>query len=197
MAQLSSQMAQIQSDYLLKVAQELEDARNRLADAKERERVAQDVYDRTVIRAPARGNVLGLTVNTIGGVIGKGDKLLEIVPDNAAPVIKGRLISAEGIEVRPGMHAELRVQSSEGRKREAIRGVVRTRSADARNDPATMVAYYDIDVVVAAEDLDAVRDMKLLPGTPIEIIIPTGSRTVLGYLLEPISSAMRHGMREK
>jgi HlyD family type I secretion membrane fusion protein len=197
MAQLGSQMAQIQSDYLLKVAQELEDARNKLADAKERERVAQDVYDRTVIRAPARGNVLGLAVNTIGGVIGKGDKLLEIVPDNAAPIIKGRLTSAEGIEVRPGMKAELRIQSSEGRKRDAIRGIVRTRSADARSDPATMVAYYDIDVEVAAEDLDTVRDMKLLPGTPIEIIIPTGSRTVLGYLFDPISAAMRHGMREK
>jgi multidrug efflux pump subunit AcrA (membrane-fusion protein) len=74
---------------------------------------------------------------------------------------------------------------------------VRTRSADARSDPTTMASYYDIDVTVAPEDLGVVRELNLLPGTPIEIIIPTGSRTVLGYLFEPISSAMRHGLREK
>ncbi|HEY8276291.1 MAG TPA: hypothetical protein VIG52_04765, partial [Methyloceanibacter sp.] len=53
--QLEGQINQIQSDYRLKMAQELEDARNKLADAKERERVAQDILDRTVIRAPVGG----------------------------------------------------------------------------------------------------------------------------------------------
>ncbi len=74
--QLESQIAQIESDFRLKLAQEIEDARNKLADARERERVAQDILVRTSIRAPVSGHVLGLTVNTVGGVVAKGERLL-------------------------------------------------------------------------------------------------------------------------
>jgi HlyD family type I secretion membrane fusion protein len=196
-AQFEAQIGQIESDYLLKVAQELEDARNKLADAKERQRVALDVLDRTVIRAPATGHVLGLSVNTIGAVVGKGDKLLEVVPDNGAYVIKARLKASDGTEVFEGMGAELRILSAQGRKLPMIHGVVRNRSADARPDPATTMLYYDIDVAIATSDLALMNDLKLLPGTPVEVIVPTGKRTALEYMLEPISVSLRHGMREK
>jgi HlyD family type I secretion membrane fusion protein len=196
-AQFEAQIGQIGSDYQLKVAQELEDARNKLADAKERQRVAQDILDRTVIRAPTSGHVLGMSVNTIGAVVGKGDKLLEVVPDNGAFVIKGRLKSSDGIEVFEGMEAELRILSAQGRKLPIIHGVVRNRSADARPDPATSALYYDVDVAIADSDLPIMADLKLLPGTPVEVIIPTGKRTALEYMLEPISVSLRHGMREK
>jgi HlyD family type I secretion membrane fusion protein len=196
-AQFEAQIAQIESDYQLKVAQELEDARNKLADAKERQRVAQDVLDRTVIRAPAAGHVLGLSVNTVGAVVGKGDKLLEVVPDNGAYTIKGRLKASDGIEVFEGMEAELRILSAQGRKLPIIHGIVRNRSADARPDPATQAMYYDVDVAIAPSDLPTMADLKLLPGTPVEVIVPTGNRTALEYILEPISVSLRHGMREK
>jgi epimerase transport system membrane fusion protein len=196
-AQFEAQIGQIESDYQLKVAQELEDARNKLADAKERQRVAQDVLDRTVIRAPATGHVLGLSVNTIGAVVGKGDKLLEVVPDTGAFAIKARLKASDGIEVFEGMEAELRILSAQGRKLPIIHGVVRNRSADARPDPATSMSYYDIDVAIAESDLPIMADLRLLPGTPVEVIVPTGKRTALEYMLEPISVSLRHGMREK
>jgi HlyD family type I secretion membrane fusion protein len=196
-AQFEAQIGQTESDYQLKVAQELEDSRNKLSDAKERQRVAQDVLDRTVIRAPATGHVLGMTVNTVGAVVGKGDKLLEVVPDTGAFTIKARLKSSDGIEVFEGMEAELRILSAQGRKLPIIHGIVRNRSADARPDPATATLYYDVDVSIADRDLPIMADLKLLPGTPVEVIIPTGKRTALEYMLEPISVSLRHGMREK
>lgn len=197
MSQFESQVAQIRNDYKLKVAQELEDNRNKLVDALERQRVAKDILDRTSIRAPVSGYVLGMTVNTIGGVIGKGERLLEIVPADSGITIKGRLSTSDGIEVTPGMRAELRVLTAVGRKLPVISGVVRSRSADARADAETQSLYFDVDVAITPEGLAAMRDFKLVPGTPIEVIIPTGSRTVLEYMLEPIRVAMRHGLREK
>jgi HlyD family secretion protein len=195
--QLQSQITQIQSDHNLKVAQELEEGRGKLADAKERQRVAQDVLDRTTIRAPASGHVLGLNVHTVGGVVGRGERLLEVVPAEVALLVKARLKAADGVDVGAGMRAEMRVLTAHSRTLPLIHGVVRTRSADARPDPATSALFYDIEVVINPGELKAIDNLRLLPGTPIEVIVPTGSRTVLRYLLEPISESFRRGMREK
>jgi hypothetical protein len=95
------------------------------------------------------------------------------------------------------MRTELRIMSAQGRRMPLVHGVVRTRSADARTDTATGALYYDIDVVIEKNEMKKVADLKLLPGTPIEVIVATGSRTALEYMLEPITASFRHGMREK
>lgn len=196
-SQLDSQIAQIESDYRLKLAQELEDARNKLADARERQRVAQDILVRTDIRAPVRGHVLGLAVNTVGGVVAKGERLLEIVPAESGIVIKAQLRPSDAIDVHEGMRAELRLMTAQGRKLPMVHGVVRNRSADARPDAENQGLFFDISVDVDPAELKALGDVKLTPGTPVEVIIPTGSRTVLEYILEPVKQSLRHGLREK
>jgi HlyD family type I secretion membrane fusion protein len=195
--QLENQIAQIDSDFRVKVAQELEDARTKMADASERERVARDILVRTVIRAPVNGHVLGLAVNTVGGVIGKGERLLEIVPADSGIVIKGQLRPSDALEVHEGMHAELRVLTTQGRRLPVVHGTVRTRSADARPDAQAQALFFDVTVDVDPSELKKIDGLKLMPGTPVEVIIPTGSRTVLDYILEPITMSMRHGLREK
>jgi HlyD family type I secretion membrane fusion protein len=196
-AQLDSQIVQIESDFRVKLAQELEDARNKIADTRERQRVAQDVLDRTVIRAPVTGHVLGLNVNTVNGVVGRGERLLEIVPVESGVVIKAQLKPSDAVEVHEGMRAELRVLTAQGRKLPIVHGTIRNRSADARPDAEGQALLFDISVDVNPAELKTLGDVKLAPGTPIEVIIPTGSRTVLEYILEPMMVSMRHGLREK
>lgn len=196
-SQLQSQISQTNSDFLVRVAAELEDARSKLADAMERERVSRDILQRTVIRAPVSGRVLGLAVNTVGGVVAKGDRLLEIVPEDAGILVKARFRPMDGIEIQEGMRAELRLLSAQGRKLPLIYGTVRTRSADSRQNPQTGEAYFEVDVTFSADDLRDVDGGRIALGTPVEIIVPTGSRTVLEYMIEPISESLRHGMREK
>jgi epimerase transport system membrane fusion protein len=195
--QLESQIGQITSDYKLRVAQELEDTRTKMTDARERERVAKDVLERTVIRAPVAGHVLGLRVNTIGGVIGKGELLLEIVPAAGAVSIKARLRPTDALDVHEGMHAEIRVLTAQGRTLPVLHGVVTNRSADARSDADGQQLYFEVSIGINAAELKPLGDFKLSPGTPVEVIIPTGSRTVLDYILEPMEQSMRHGLREK
>mgnify|MGYP001381334124 CR=1 FL=1 len=195
--QLESQAAQVESDYRLKIAQELEDARNKIADARERQRVAADILARTVIRAPVSGHVLGLTVNTVGGVVGKGERLLEIVPAESGLVIKGQLRPADALEVHDGMRAEIRLMTAMGRKLPMVHGKVRNRSADARSDAENKGVFFDITVEVEPSQLAALGGVELAPGLPVEVIIPTGSRTVLEYILDPVKQSLRHGLREK
>ena len=84
-----------------------------------------------------------------------------------------------------------------GRKLPLVHGTVRNRSADARQGPETQGLFFDISVDVDPSELKTLGDVKLSPGTPVEIIIPTGSRTVLEYILDPVKQSLRHGMREK
>jgi len=195
--QLESQIIQIESDYRLKIAQELEDARTKLADATERERVARDILARTVIRAPVAGYVLGLSVNTVGAVIAKGERMLEIVPADSGIIIKGQLRPSEALEVEVGMRAELRILTAQGRRLPVVHGKVRNRSADARPDSENRSLFFDVSIDVDPSELKTIGVDKLMPGTPVEVIIPTGSRTVLEYILEPVMLSMRHGLREK
>ncbi len=196
-AQLQSQISQNLSDQQLKAAQELDEARGKLADAKERQRASQDVLDRTVIRAPTSGTVLGLGVHTVGAVIGRGERLLEIVPADRDLVVTARLRPVDGVDVAAGMRTELRFISPQGRKLPMIRGTVRHRSADVRADAKTAEAYYDVEVVIDAGDLRRMANVKLMPGAPVEVIVPTGSRTALEYLLDPVRDSFRHGLREQ
>lgn len=195
--QLESQIGQIENDHRLKVAQELEEARTKMADARERERVARDVLERTAIRAPVSGHVLGLAVSTVGGVIGKGERMLEIVPAESGIVIKAQLKPSDAIEVHEGMRAELRILTAQGRRLPLIHGTVRNRSADARPDSEGHALLFDLSVDVDPKELKALGGLKLVPGMPIEVIIPTGTRSVLDYMLEPVTLSMRHGLREK
>jgi HlyD family type I secretion membrane fusion protein len=195
--QLESQIEQIESDHRLKVAQELEETRTKIADARERERVARDVLERTVIRAPVSGHVLGLAVSTVGGVIGKGERLLEIVPADSGVVIKAQLKPSEALEVHEGMRAELRILTAQGRRLPVVHGTIRNRSADARPDTEGHALLFDVSIDVDPAELQQLGGLKLAPGMPIEVIIPTGSRTVLDYILEPVTLSMRHGLREK
>jgi HlyD family type I secretion membrane fusion protein len=194
--QLQSQTQQVTSNFQMKVAEELDEARTRLSEALERQRVLQDVLDRTSIRAPTDGTVLGLTVHTIGAVIGRGDRLLEIVPAGTPHIVQTRIAPADGAHVQSGMRTEVRLLSPEMRRYAPLRGTVRTRSADLLSDGRTE-PYYALEVAIDDSELVRPEAPVLSPGTPIEVIVPTGSRTALEYMFEPILDAFRHGMRER
>jgi HlyD family type I secretion membrane fusion protein len=195
-AQLESQINEARSTQQVEVAQEAEDARNRLEEARERQKALRDVLDRTAIRAPVAGYVLDLSVHTIGAVIGRGEKLLEIVPAGATPIIEARASPADGARIGSGMASELRILSPEARNQLPIVGEIRNRSADILTDARTAERYYSVEIAVSKEALAKAQSRPLIPGTPMEVIVPSHSRTVFAYLLDPILDSFRRGLRE-
>jgi HlyD family type I secretion membrane fusion protein len=196
-AQLQNQRIQLSQDQLRTIAQELEDARARLADAHERQRALQDVLDRTRIRAPAAGYVLGLNVHTRGAVIGRGERLLEIVPKDARSIVEARVRPVDGEHVRNGTRTELKLLSAAGRDLPSLHGTVITRSVDLLTDERTGERFYSVQVIPAEEEVRHLPETMLKPGVPIEVILLTGSRTALDYMLEPLLTSFRHGLREE
>ena len=69
-------------------------------------------------------------------------------------------------------------------------------SADRLIDEATKTSFYLAEVQVTDAGRSQLKDLELVPGMPAEVMIRTGTRTVLGYLVQPINDAFARSFRE-
>ncbi|MFV0625039.1 HlyD family type I secretion periplasmic adaptor subunit [Sphingomonas sp. ac-8] len=154
----------------------------------------------TRVRAPASGQVVGLTVHTVGGVIGAGERLMEVVPDRAGLVIEARIAPDDADDLAVGQQAELRFPALHARTLPTILGTIRRLSADSFEDPRTGTRYYTGEVVVPEAGLASIRrhaaGREIKPGLPVEILVPLRRRTLLQYLLEPLDQSLWRSFRE-
>jgi len=151
---------------------------------------------RHVLRAPASGVVFGLSKFTIGGVIGAGEKVLEIVPERSKLVVEIRIDPRDREVVQPGMRADVRLLPYESRNLKPIRGKLIHISADATEDERTSKRFYTGRVELSGEDL-AAANITLWPGMPAQVMVPLGSRSALAYLADPITRYLERAMREE
>lgn len=154
----------------------------------------------TQIRAPASGQVVGLTVHTVGGVIGAGERLMEVVPERAALVIQARILPDDADDLFVGQRAEVRIPALHARTMPAIVGTISRLSADSFEDQRTGARYYTGEVLVAEAELATMRryggGREIKPGLPVEILVPLRRRTLLQYLLEPLNQTLWRSFRE-
>lgn len=190
------QINQVGQRVLEEATGKLADTRAQLADAREKLRMAADVLSRTEVRAPRSGRIVNLKVHTVGAVIKAGDVLMEIVPDNDVLVVSAKIPSLDVNHVQVGMPTEVRLPSFKARSTPIAIGEVLSVGADALRDEATHQPYYEVKVSVQVTKFpDKIRE-KLKPGMMADVLIATGERTVLAYLMQPMTDAIRRGMRE-
>jgi len=127
---------QLQKELQREIAKDLGDVQTELFALHEKLQSMQDTVDRTVVRAPQAGIVLGLSVHTIGGVIRPGERLLEIVPDGERLVIEAKVSPMDIDRVHLGQMAEIRFSAFKSRSTEKVEGKVVALSADRLVDPA-------------------------------------------------------------
>ncbi|NBB82938.1 MAG: HlyD family type I secretion periplasmic adaptor subunit [Alphaproteobacteria bacterium] len=191
------QILGLETDRLDEIAAELTDVRTRLLSLEERLRSSRDVLTRTVIEAPVAGTVVALRYKTTGGVIGPGDPILDIVPENEELVIEARVSPVDIDAVAAGQTAQIHLLAYAQRNLPRIEGTVTTVSADALTDEQTGESYYSARVAVDRERLAALPDgVALSAGMPAEVLIMTGERTALAYILQPFLDSLRRSFRE-
>jgi HlyD family secretion protein/epimerase transport system membrane fusion protein len=179
------------------VAKELEKVRGELAKVKEQLAASRDTLKRTLITAPVTGTVVNLRFKTRGGVIMRGEPILDIVPANDDLLIDARVAPIDIDVVHPGLSAQVHLLAYRQRSLPKIEGKVRSVSADSLRDEQTGMSYYLARVEVDGEQLAGLDvDVQLLPGMPAEVLIVTGERTLFGYLLQPFRDVFRRSLRE-
>jgi HlyD family type I secretion membrane fusion protein len=176
--------------------QQLSDAQREMFDLAERLRAAQDVRRRVDVQAPQDGTVVGLKVHTTGGVIKPGEPLLEIVPSSDRLIVEAQIDPQDIDVVYAGLAAQVRLTPFTQRATVPIAARVLSVSADRFTNDRTGVGYYIARIELTEDPAAVLGGATLHPGTPAEVIIATGSRTALEYLLNPLTSSLRRGMRE-
>lgn len=182
--------------YVQEAAAELTDSQAKVFDLRARMRPSKDALQRQRIVAPIGGTVVGLAVFTVGGVIRPGEPLMDIVPSEKRLIFEARLDVKDIDEVKVGARAEVRISALDQRITPLIEGTVDYVSPDRMTEEQTNIPYYVVHVIADPESLSKAGKLALQPGMSAEIFVKTRERTLLQYWLEPITTVLRHTMRE-
>ncbi len=178
--------------------EELRETEVSIAELEERRITAIETLTRTDIKAPQSGHVLGLAVHTIGGVIGAGDPLMEIVPVGDRLQVTARIAAQDVDKVHSGQETLLRFSAFGSTNSPEANGKVRIVSADSKVDELSGEPYYLVEIDMPEAEILAtvLEDKTLIPGMPVEAFIRTGSKPAISYLLKPLTDAFARSLRE-
>ncbi len=196
-AELNLQIIQVDEDASSEVAKEMREVEGKIGEFVERKIAAADQLKRTDIRAPQAGTVFQSTVHTVGGVIPPGDPMMIIVPDAENLAVEARVNPQDIDKVQVTQPAVLRFSAFDTRTTPEIFGKVTRVSADTTLDQRTGQSYYTIRIALEREQMERLGNVRLVPGMPVDAFVQTGERTVIAYLMKPLSDQIVKAFREK
>ncbi|WP_178119017.1 HlyD family type I secretion periplasmic adaptor subunit [Pseudomonas akapageensis] len=190
-------MLQIDKDFSADVVKQLAEVQTRIYDLQEKTASLEDRLSHIVIRAPDAGMVIGMIVHTIGGVVRPATPLLDIVPSVSELVIEAQVAPVDIDRIAIGKRADIRFGAFDSSTTPVIEGEVSSVSADRLVNEKTGAPYYLSRVRVTEAGVHALGERKLLPGMPADVLIITGQRTLLQYLMQPARNALSQSMIER
>ena len=200
MAELKMRMVQRQQEYRKEVDTQLSDVRREVQADADKYKAMSEEKERTVIRAPVEGQVVGLMVQNVGGIITPGQRLMDIVPDKEMLLLEAKIPTHMIDRVHPGLETDVRFSSFAHSPALVVQGKVESVSSDLIIDPQPVMMampYYLARISVTPEGMKELGQRQLQAGMPAEVIIKTGERTVLTYLLHPLLKRMAASMKEE
>ncbi len=196
-AEQEQQIAQLDNDRMADITKDLRDTQAKMLEVIPKAMNAKAVLGRMEIRSPYVGRVVALTVFSVGGVIQRGEKILDIVPDQDSLTIEAQIAVEDISDIKPNMRAEVHLTAYKQRIVPIIHGDVIQVSADRLTDPKTNNPYYVAFVRVDENELAAMPNIKLYPGMPATVMIPTVQRTAFDYIVGPLVMSFNHSFRQK
>jgi HlyD family type I secretion membrane fusion protein len=171
------------------------DEQARVNDLNEKIRAAESTLRRIDITAPVSGQVVGLKVFTVGGVVAPREGIMDIVPRDDVLTVDAQVSVTDIDVVQPGLPVTLKFTALNQRTTPTVEGIVAKVSADRTVDQKTGVSFYTVRIALGGID-QLPKNIALQPGMPVEAMIRTGSRTFLEYLAKPITDFAGRGLRE-
>ncbi|MEK1839951.1 MAG: HlyD family type I secretion periplasmic adaptor subunit [Pseudomonas sp.] len=195
-AETELQRLQVDQTFRSEVSEELRDLLARQGELIEREITASDQLKRIDITSPIAGRVQQLAVHTVGGVISPAEGLMQIVPADDELLVEAKISAQDIDQVSLGQDATLRLSAFNRSTTPELSGTVVRLSADLIQDERTGVGFYRAGIRIPKTEMAKLQGLALVPGMPVESMIKTGSRSVISYLLKPISDHAQRAFRE-
>lgn len=186
-----------QQEVRKEIETQLADVSREVEGDSQKYRAAKDDLGRIDIKSPTDGQVVGLAVQSVGAVIGGGQKLMDIVPADEALLIEAKVAPHLIDKVRAGLPVDVRFSGFSNTPQLVVQGKVVSISGDLIVEPQTGVAYYLARVAVTADGYKVLGKRQLQPGMPVEVVFVTGERSMLTYLLKPLIKGFSASMKEE
>ncbi len=197
MGETKMQLAALRGQRQSEAADGLREMQSRLADALPKLTAARQSLEGATIKSPVDGFVLNQSQFTVGGMAGPGEVLMDIVPDNSPLIVTVQVRPQDADDVRPGMPAKVRLSGLNQRWTNPMPATVTAMSADRIVNDKTGVSFFRADVRIDPKELARLpKDLKVAPGMPADALIVTGKRSVMGYLIAPITDTIHDAFRE-
>ncbi|MEQ1526732.1 MAG: HlyD family type I secretion periplasmic adaptor subunit [Gallionella sp.] len=196
-AQLKLKRQQVMQEYQKEVRAQLSDVQKD-AGALDNQLSGLDYnLDNVSVKAPVDGTVIGLNVFTSGAVIAPGFKIMDIVPSDDSLIVEGRLPVHLIDKVQTDLDVELIFSAFNQNETPHIPGTVTQISADRLVDEKTGEPYYKLLAKATPEGMKKIANLKVRAGMPVDLFVKTGERTMMNYLLKPLTDHFKMSMTEE
>ena len=179
------------------ILRQLQGVTEKLAEAEQSRMAALDRMGRLEIRAPRTGTVQELAIHTVGGIVGPGQTLMQIIPANDTLLVTAKISPTEIDQVHVGQHATVKISSFKMATPPELDGTVTGLSADKVVDERSGQAFFKVNISIAPGERSKLEGKELTPGLPAEVLILGESRRVITYLTEPLTDKIGLAFREK
>ena len=202
-AQARGQIAEIEIEILRLKSRRREEAITTLLDLqyssvelRERRLSLSERINRLEIKAPRSGVIYGLQIKTLRSVVTPAEPILYVVPQDSYLVVRTRINAIDIDQLEVNQPATLRFSAFDTRTTPEIEGIVAYISADIFTDEATGITFYTAELLPAEGEIEKLHNNQLLPGMPVEVLIRTGDRSPMEYLLKPLAEYFYRAFRE-
>jgi membrane fusion protein, protease secretion system len=189
--------SQRQSELRRDIETQLAETQARIAELREQRSAVQDELARCTLAAPVDGTVVDLAVHTVGGVISGGQRLLDVVPAHEALLVEAQVPVRLADGLVNGLVAEVRFTSRDQRLTKPALGEVVYVAADRSADAMNPDGWYLVKVKVPPDALREAGVPVLQPGMPAQVMVATGQRSMLAYLLDPLTKRLNGVLAER
>ena len=196
-SELNLRKMQRQQEYQKEVRSQLTDIKKEAEALRNRLDSLEWELANIEVKSPVDGVVVGLAVFTNGAVVNSGFKLMEVVPAEELLIADGQLPIHLVDKVHAGLKVDLIFSAFNTNTTPHIPGVVTQVAADSTIDERTGMHYYKLKAAVTPEGRKLLKDLKIRPGMPVDMTVITGERTMMNYLLRPVTDRLKSSMKEE
>ena len=194
-------MAQRKQDYQKDVMGILAEVKKEVQAGKERLTTTNEELVRTQIKSPVDGQVVGMSISATGGVVMAGQKLMDVVPKSEALLIDAKVLPHIIDKVHTGMNVSVRFNTFANTPQLVVTGKLVALTSDVITDPSAgmggISSYYLGRVEITPEGLKVLGSRMLQPGMPTEVLFKVGERTLLQYIMYPLTKRIAASLKEE
>lgn len=195
-AEIRLRQIQRQQEFLRDVDAQITDSRREIGTLVEKVKAAREELDRTIVRAPVTGQAVRLEGLNSGSSVAPTSRLFEIIPSGDRLLIDASIPTHIGNTLQPGLIADVRISAFPDDPQLVVEGAVLSVSSDRHVDSGSGTAFYLARIQITRNGLAQLGKRRLQAGMPVDVVIKTGERNFITYLMTPLLRRMSGALHE-